>query len=232
MTDDLLSRLAASPDVYVQKFDPVREAFLLVQFDRAAYRTASFLDDRILTPATKGGWASLARVTEAARRVSDPRPVHFIFHTGHVGSTLVSRLLDETGVVLSLREPLPLRSLADAQDLLDQPESLLSKAQFGQLQDTLMRLWSRAYAESRAVVVKATSSAGRVSGALLAGEPAARADLSQSGAPSLISRRCSPAGIRASTCVGMGRFASDSYRLASMRRFVRCTRCQSASLLR
>ena len=57
----------------------------------------------------------------------------------------------------------------------DQPESLLSEAQFGRLRDTLMRLWSRAYAESRAVVVKATSSAGRVAGALLASEPAARA---------------------------------------------------------
>jgi hypothetical protein len=175
MSDDLLSRLAASPDVYVQKFDAAREAYLLIQFDRDAYRAASFLDDRILTPATKGGWASLARVTEAARQVREPRPVHFIFHTGHVGSTLVSRLLDETGVVLSLREPLPLRSLADAQDLLNQPESLLSEAQFSELRDTLMRLWGRAYAESRAVVVKATSSAGRVAGVLLANEPEARA---------------------------------------------------------
>ena len=58
---------------------------------------------------------------------SDERAVHFIFHTGHVGSTLVSRLLDETGDVLSLREPLPLRTLADAMDVLTLPESLAER---------------------------------------------------------------------------------------------------------
>ena len=71
--------------------------------------------------------------------------INFIFHTGHVGSTLVSRLLDETGPVLSVREPLPLRTLAEAQDTLRAPESLLGEPRFELLLDTLMRLWSRGY---------------------------------------------------------------------------------------
>ena len=65
----------------------------------------------------QGGWAPLAGIVGVARaQCEHGRPAHFIFHSGHVGSTLFSRLLDETGVVLSLREPLPLRTLAEAHD--------------------------------------------------------------------------------------------------------------------
>src|SRR5438105_4764143 len=102
IADDLLTRLPGSPDAYPQKIDLVPEAVLLVQFDAGAYRAASFLDDRILSPATKGAWLPVARAAEASRLVTSARPLHFIFHTGHVGSTLVSRLLDETDAVLSL----------------------------------------------------------------------------------------------------------------------------------
>ena len=42
----------------------------------------------------------------------------------------MSRLLDEIDGVLPLREPLPLRTLADAHDVLHQQESLLSEARF------------------------------------------------------------------------------------------------------
>ncbi len=126
----MLGALAASPDVYLQKIDLARDAALLVQLSERAYRAASFLDDRILTPDVKGGWASLPSVLEAARAIGERKPLHFIFHTGHVGSTLLSRLLDESGCVLSLREPLPLRTLADARDVLELPESLLSPRDF------------------------------------------------------------------------------------------------------
>ena len=61
--------------------------------------------------------------------------------------------------VLSLREPLPLRTLADAHDLLRQPESLLGAGQFERLLELCTRLRRRGYAPTRSVVVKATSSA-------------------------------------------------------------------------
>ena len=51
IADDLLARLPGSPDIYPQKIDLVLESILLVRFDEAAYRAASFLDDRILRPA-------------------------------------------------------------------------------------------------------------------------------------------------------------------------------------
>lgn len=172
---DWLARLPVSPDLYPQNLDLVRNLLLVIEMDASAYRAASFLDDRILGPATRGTWLSLARAAGAAERVSDPRPLHFIFHTGHVGSTLVSRLLDETGIVLPLREPLPLRSLAEAHDTLGRPESLLSGPQFHALLETLVRLWSRGYDWTRAVVLKATSSAGRIAIPLLESRPGSRA---------------------------------------------------------
>lgn len=169
--DELRALLPVSADAYLQKIDLVRGLGLVIRLDAGIYRSASFLDDRILGPSTQGSWLSGIHMTEAARQIASPRPVHFIFHTGHVGSTLLSRLLDETGVVLSLREPLPLRSIADAHDLLGLPESLLSEAQFSALLDMTLCLWSRGYDWTRAVAVKATSSAGRVATPLLNARP-------------------------------------------------------------
>lgn len=165
----LLARLPSSPDAYPQKIDLVGLTVLVIRWNRTAYRASSFLDDRILGPDVEGAWFPLDRVAEAARSAAESCPLHFIFHTGHVGSTLLSRLLDETGHVLSLREPLPLRTLAEAHDVLRRPDSLLSEAQYGEISTMLARLWSRGYPGTRAVVVKATSSAGRVAGPVLAG---------------------------------------------------------------
>ena len=175
LADDLLERLPGSPDSYPQKIDLAAERVLLVQTDASAYRTASFLDDRILGPATQGAWVPIGAVAHASRSIANARPVHFIFHTGHVGSTLVSRLLDETGAVLSLREPLPLRTLADAQDALGRSDSLLSESQFDLALAMFMRLWGRGYEATHCVVVKATSSAGRLSVPIFAASEGARA---------------------------------------------------------
>jgi hypothetical protein len=175
MTEALLSGLAASPDVYLQKVDLARDAALLVQLNESAYRAASFLDDRILTPGLKGGWTSLQSALAAANGIEARQPLHFIFHTGHVGSTLLSRLLDESGSVLSLREPLPLRTLADAHDVLALPESLLSAGTFESLERALLQLWSRGYAGTHTVILKATSSACRIAPSLLDRLPSAQA---------------------------------------------------------
>jgi hypothetical protein len=156
-----------SPDVYPQKIDLVRKVILLVLLDAHAYRAASFLDDRILGPNTRGAWQTVAHLSEAARECRNGRPVHFIFHTGHVGSTLLSRLLDETGEVLSLREPLPLRTLAEAHDLLRRSDSLISAGEFDRTLYMFMQLWGRGYPESRMTIVKATSSAGRLAAPIL-----------------------------------------------------------------
>lgn len=164
-----------SPDLLVQKIDLVRRAALVVRMSREGYRAASFLDDRIFTPQTEGTWISLAQLESALASVRPALPLHFIFHAGHVGSTLLSRLLEEACGVLALREPLVLRTLAEAHDVIDLPESLLSPAEFASQLALQLKLWQRGYSDSKCVVLKATSSAGRLGPALLAAQEGARA---------------------------------------------------------
>ncbi|MBV6416913.1 MAG: hypothetical protein CMLOHMNK_01531 [Steroidobacteraceae bacterium] len=167
--------------LYPFKLDLTRSRVLRIEMDEPAFRAASFLDDRILTPATKGGWLPLQDFVAAPAGPGPRWPLHFIFHTGHVGSTLVSRLLDEHRGVLSLREPLPLRTLAEAHDALTVAQARtmapppLSADQFAALLARLLDAWRRGFEGTQAVIVKATSSSARLAPALLDAAPDARA---------------------------------------------------------
>ncbi|HEX3676505.1 MAG TPA: hypothetical protein VHU79_03825 [Sphingomicrobium sp.] len=129
----------------VQALDPSQGAARLVAMDRESYRAASFLDDRMLeTPvdAQIVSWTSIEEAVSSDMR-SDAR---WIFHIGHVGSTLVSRLLGELDGVLAIREPRLLRDLA------------LTPADIRQRYIALApRLMSRTFAEAEVACVKATS---------------------------------------------------------------------------
>lgn len=168
---DLLAELLPAPTLYPQKFDPVRDTVYFVGLDEAAYRAASFLDDRLLAPGMQGRWLPYPAVEQALRGAGAGKPLHFIFHSGHVGSTLLSRLIDEAGGVLGLREPLPLRTLAEMQDRLGAGGSEPLEARLA----TFVNLWRRGFAQTEAVVLKATSSAGRLAPRLLAANPSSKA---------------------------------------------------------
>ena len=154
---DLATLLAQSPDLLPMGYDPVRDAMLFVDFDRAAYAAASFLDERILGSDVRARWVPAAAVVDAASGLpaSDCR---FIFHIGHVGSTLLARLVGEAGA-LSLREPAALRAFSVEGGLNGASQSRL---------DALLRLWSRTYAPEQRPVVKATSFVSEIAGELLA----------------------------------------------------------------
>ena len=174
-TERLLKRLANSPNVHVHRLDMLRDLALLVAFNEQTYRQASFLDDRALQPNMTGGWVPIPHLMDALRGTSPGAPLHFIFHTGHVGSTLTSRLLEEAGSVLSLREPLPLRTLAELHDTLTEVDSLISGESFAALLDALLRLWARPYPDVRTIILKATSSCARIAPRLLLQRATARA---------------------------------------------------------
>lgn len=166
--------LLSDPAIYPQNLNLAREAILFLRMRRQALAAASFLDDRILTPQTEGRWVRFAELAPWMERAAAARPLHFIFHAGHVGSTLLSRLLDEAGV-LGLREPLPLRVLAEAADESGASHALLGAEQVQTLLRWFSVFWSRGFADTQAVVLKATSSAQRLAPALLKGAPQARA---------------------------------------------------------
>ncbi|HLO21554.1 MAG TPA: hypothetical protein VK192_13795, partial [Sphingomicrobium sp.] len=94
-----------------QALDPAEGLVRLVAMNGESYRLESFLDDRLLQTPVDAQIVSWTLVEDAMNDDlrSDAR---WIFHIGHVGSTLVSRLLGEIDGVLAIREPRLLRDLA------------------------------------------------------------------------------------------------------------------------
>jgi hypothetical protein len=118
--------------------------------DRQAYRVASFLDDRLMqhvVDAQLVPWPQIEAATAGDLRCD----ARWIFHIGHVGSTLVSRLLGELPGVLALREPRLLRDLA-----LSPPEI---RARYC---TPIAKLMSRTFAADEVACVKATSFASEI----------------------------------------------------------------------
>jgi hypothetical protein len=139
----------------VQALDAQNGLVRVVRMDAEAYRNASFLDDRMLQDQHFAGivpWDSVAAAVPADAR-SDAR---WIFHIGHVGSTLVARLLGELGGVLSIREPRALRDLA-----------MLPAERRSQYAEPLRKLMSRTFAAEDRALVKATSFVSEIAAELV-----------------------------------------------------------------
>jgi hypothetical protein len=185
-----------SPDLFVQRVDPLAKTAVILRMSREAYRATSFLDDRLLAH-TPDGFVMphdhLVRWVQAI--TSAPQPIHFIFHAGHVGSTLLSRLIEETPGVLALREPPTLRTLAALHDALTHPKPTLSNTQFDAWLGTQMRLWRRGYDDTRCVIVKATSDTARIGQQVLQAAPDAKAILLNLSAESYVATALSAASL-------------------------------------
>ncbi len=156
--DALAQALAASPELFPHSLDVEKNTVSLIRLGEGAYRAASFLDARILTPTTMArtiAWPELAAATSAL-----PETCDFIFHIGHVGSTLLARLLGAHPAIFALREPLPLRTLAQMRiDGRPLDEATLT---------TLLKLWSRTFRPEQRALVKATSFVSEIAPDILA----------------------------------------------------------------
>jgi hypothetical protein len=128
-----------------QALDPAAGMIRLIAMDRQGYRAASFLDDRMLQHPVDSRivpWPNVQSAIGPTQR-TDAR---WIFHIGHVGSTLVSRLLGELDGVLAVREPRLLRDLA-----LSPPEIRERYVA------PVTKLMSRTFAADEVACIKATS---------------------------------------------------------------------------
>lgn len=145
-----------------QALDPATGMARLISMDREAYRQASFLDDRVLLERQANAHVVPWPGVEAASRGELRSDARWIFHIGHVGSTLLSRLLGEIDGVLSIREPRLLRDLA-----LSSPEVR------GRYIGPVPKLMSRTFAAEEIACIKATSFASEIAADLVpAGERA------------------------------------------------------------
>ncbi len=172
-----LAGLRHSPDYLLQNLDLVNRRGLVVHINENIYRQASFLDERMFTPHTQGAWFPLELLFEATRELTPPQAPHYIFHTGHCGSTLISRLLGELPRAFSLREPLTLLALAMMQRELDMPGTALDGDAWRRLLHLSLQLLSRTYRKDDRPLIKLTSGAGNLAEMLLARNRESRAVL-------------------------------------------------------
>ncbi len=143
------------PEYLPFRLDLAVDRVLFVRLDAQQRREAAFLDPRALPPQPQGAWVPLSMLEAPATGdvVADG-----IFHIGHCGSTLLSRLLDSWPEVEGLREPLPLRDLAAAWRTTAPPRDLLA---------TLMAYWRRPLPPASRIAIKLTSSCNVLADPLL-----------------------------------------------------------------
>lgn len=132
------------------------KAAQFVPLSEADYLHEAFLDQRLLQSGQRRGQVVPveklpAGMTDAA---ADPG---FIFHIGHVGSTLLSRLLGEASDVLPIREPQVLRTLALSFLDRSKPHSLISEADHRDLCALSVKMLGRPMGARRLPIIKATS---------------------------------------------------------------------------
>jgi hypothetical protein len=132
-------------------------AVKLVCLNEAAYRAASFLDQRMLSLGYAQQSCTAATLQAAAARLACR--AQYVFHIGHVGSTLISRLIGEHPNFFSLREPALLRTIATGQSGDSGVPDL----------GVALALFSRTWRPSQRAVIKATSFVSELAETILAG---------------------------------------------------------------
>ena len=145
------SEIASDAGWLVQALDPATGIARLIAMTPDAYRAASFLDDRMLDGAVTTRALPFAEVA-AAMPGDARRDARWLFHIGHVGSTLMARLLGELDDVLAVREPRILRDLA-----------AMPGEQRSALVPAIQLLFSRTFAPNEMALVKATSFVSEIS---------------------------------------------------------------------
>jgi hypothetical protein len=149
--------LGRSPEQFPLALDLPSDSVAFIRLSRSNYEQASFLDARLLTPQTSSHalpWSEVAAAINAAQLMER---CGFIFHIGHVGSTLLSRLMGAHAGVFSLREPALLRTFAL---LRGQPEAQPHCWNGGDFDARLtgcLKLLSRTFEMRQLPLVKATS---------------------------------------------------------------------------
>lgn len=178
MAQDFAARCAAladEPGVFLHQLDLPGRRALLVDLPEVDLRRAGFLDQRALAGVRRdGGWLPLESVLAQGEALAGRAP-QAIFHIGHCGSTLLSRLLDHLPGVLGLREPLPLRTLAELYERQHAATARWSPAQVDAALAAVLGLLDRRFDGVQQVVVKATSSCNALVAPWLLRHPRARA---------------------------------------------------------
>lgn len=147
----LLENLTVDRFVFPHQLNLLSDSVLLVRLSEADLRDHSFLDERILRQGMNYEWLDWSKFAAAAEALPEKVPA-YVFHVGHCGSTLLSRLICAATGTQALREPLPMRTIAF--DQADGRAALLADdVQRARLR-VFERVWTRGASKT---VVKASS---------------------------------------------------------------------------
>ncbi|WP_109357099.1 hypothetical protein [Sphingorhabdus sp. EL138] len=166
MTNSWQNQFSQDARLLPHLVDLPSDQVLLSHLTEGDYRKASFLDQRIITPQLQRQlvpWSELSAVDMP--QTAKPQ---YIFHIGHVGSTLLSRLLGEIDKLLALREPQLLRTLCEISQIKDEPESPWSPEVYAQRFSQTVQWLSRSFHPDQRVMIKASSFVSELAPQLLA----------------------------------------------------------------
>jgi hypothetical protein len=158
--------LAPSPELFPHSLDANGEKIAFIRLSESDYERASFLDARILTPHTVMHPLTWQQVAAALESANLRERCSFIFHIGHVGSTLLARLVGAHPAAFVLREPLLLRAFAQANYGSSPSPKWSSGETESRLNDTL-KLFSRTFEGAQIPIIKATSFVSELSTSLM-----------------------------------------------------------------
>lgn len=174
-TQEVADGFAAGPRFFPHSLDIAAGRVLMLDLPVETCLAESFLDDRLFRSGPRGGWLGEDDFLAMAGQLPAPTDAPgFIFHVGHCGSTLLSRLLAALGG-FPVREPTPLRVLADARCEADKPWDPLGEARYRALIDAFVRSWARRPEGAATAIVKATSLSSGLAPDLMAAAPGASA---------------------------------------------------------
>ena len=166
--------LGPSPELFPHVLDVRADCISFVRLGRADYASASFLDGRLLVGAQPRviAWPQVAASIDIARLTEH---CGFIFHIGHVGSTLLSRLIGLHPQAFAIREPLVLRTFALMRSEPHERARTWSGEEFAARLDGVLKLLSRTFEPTQLAIIKATSFVSEIATELLMRAAAPRA---------------------------------------------------------
>ena len=163
--NDIAAELGRSPELFPFALDLPGDSVAFVRLSRSDYERASFLDARMLTPQTSSRVLPWPHVAAGINASQLRERCGFIFHIGHVGSTLLSRLIGSHPGVFSLREPAILRTFAQLSD--EAQARLWGDGGFESRLTGCLKLLSRTFEIQQLPLVKATSFVSELATSLL-----------------------------------------------------------------
>jgi len=164
---DPLASLGTSPELFPLSLDLAGDQVRFLRLSEADYQKASFLDARLEAPLV----GDFPYAAVAAAVAGAPIACDYIFHIGHVGSTLLSRLLGSHRGVFAVREPQVLRLFAQA-EVAARP---WAEAEMDARLRVFQALFSRVWRGEQKAMVKATSMVSGLAPRLMAQSAGAKA---------------------------------------------------------